>query len=71
MLDTPSAFFAGRVLLIPAMWISWIINRLRNRCIFEGVEGVDHHGQFFGAFGSEALFDGTGVGAVGNATGVQ
>ena len=53
------------------MWVRWVINTLRYCGVFKGVEGVYHHGQFFRAFNAEALFDGTGMGAVGDAARVQ
>ena len=53
------------------MRVRWVINSLRYCGVFEGVEGIYHHGQFFGTLYAEALFDSTRMGAVWDATRVQ
>src|ERR1700681_4231717 len=54
-------------LIEPAIRIGRVVNGLRNRGELQRVEGVDHDGQFFGAFGAQAFFDCAGVRAVGDA----
>ena len=56
---------------MPAIRVGGVIDGFGDGGVVERMEGVDHDGEFFSLLDAEAFFDGSRMGAVRDATGVQ